>query len=106
MLRCIRGPEGGADWEQVPTRVVPSRAYENGIFIAYVNYCGVENGRGFCGLSCVVNPFGVDLARAGRTEDVISANLDLGLVAEAREKVPFLRDQRRVVSQLDGIART
>lgn len=97
---------GGADWRQVPTSVIPSRAYENGIFIAYANYCGVENGHGFCGLSCVVNPYGVDLARAGKTEDVISTNLDLGFVAEAREKVPFLRDQRRVVSQLDRIART
>lgn len=97
---------GGADWEQVPTSVIPSRAYENGIFIAYANYCGVENGHGFCGLSCVVDPYGVDLARAGKTEDVISAYLDLGFVAEAREKVPFLRDQRSVVSQLDMIART
>lgn len=97
---------GGADWEQVPTRVVPTRAYENGIFIAYANYCAVENGHGFCGLSCVVNPYGVDLARAGKTEDVISTNLDLGFVAEAPEKIPFLRDQRRVVSQLDRIRLT
>lgn len=97
---------GGAAWEQVPTCVIPSRAYENGIFIAYANYCGVDNGHGFCGLSCVVDPYGVALARAGRTEDVISACLDLGIVAEAREKVPLLRDQRSVVSQLDRIART
>ena len=97
---------GGADWEQVPKSVVPSRAYENGIFIAYANYCGIENGHGFCGLSCVVDPYGVDIARASKTEDVISAYPDLGLVAEAREKVPFLRDQRRVFSRLDRIART
>ena len=97
---------GGEEWEQVPTSVIPSRAYENGMFIAYANYCGVENGHGFCGLSCVVNAYGVDLARAGKTEGVISANLDLGFVAEAREKVPFLRDRRRVVSRLDRIART
>ena len=97
---------GGEEWEQVPTSVIPSRAYENGMFIAYANYCGVENGHGFCGLSCVVNPYGVDLARAGKTEGVISANLDLSFVAEAREKVPFLRDRRRVVSRLDRIART
>jgi predicted amidohydrolase len=97
---------GGADWEQVPTRVVPTRAYENGIFIAYANYCGVENGHGFCGLSCVVDPYGVDLARAGKTEGVISAYLDLGRVAEAREKIPFLRDQRSLVFQLDRVERT
>jgi len=97
---------GGAEWEQVPTSVIPSRAYENGFFIAYANYCGVENGHGFCGLSCVVDPSGADLARAGKTEGVISAELDLERVAEARGKVPFLRDQRSVVSQLDAIARS
>ena len=97
---------GGADWRQVPTSVIPSRAYENGIFIAYANYCGVENGHGFCGLSCIVDPYGADLARAGKSEDVISARLDLGLVVEARNKVPFLRDQRNIISRLDWIART
>jgi predicted amidohydrolase len=97
---------GGADWEQVPTSVIPSRAYENGVFIAYANYCGVENGHGFCGLSCIVDPYGADLARAGRTECVVSTNLDLGVVVQARGKIPFLRDQRRVVSRLAPITRT
>ena len=97
---------GGEEWEQVPTFVIPSRAYENGIFIVYANYCGVENGHGFCGLSCIVDPYGADLARAGRTEHVISACLDLGLVVEAREKIPFLRDQRNIISRLDRIAHT
>lgn len=91
---------GGKDWKQVPQCVVPARAYENGIFIAYANYCGVENGHGFCGLSCVVDPSGGDLARAGKSQDVISANVDLGLVARARAKVPFLKDQQGVVSML------
>jgi len=97
---------GGKDWEQVPIRVVPSRAYENGIFIAYANFCGEENDNGFCGLSCIVDPYGADLARAGKTEEIISAKVDLGLVAEARAKVPFLRDQKGVVSQLDKFAST
>ena len=97
---------GGAEWAQVPTSVIPSRAYENGIFIAYANYCGVENGHEFCGLSCVVDPYGAELALASKAEAVFSAYLDLALIAEAREKVPFLTDQRRVVSQLERIART
>ena len=86
---------GGKDWEQVPRFVVPSRAYENGIFIAYANYCGEENGHGFCGLSCIVDPSGTDLARAGKSHEVISATLDLGLIAEARAKIPFLRDSNQ-----------
>jgi predicted amidohydrolase len=91
---------GGKDWEQVPKFVVPARAYENGIFVAYANYCGAENGHAFCGLSCIVDPYGTDLARAGKAEEAISANLDLGLIAEARAKVPFLRDHQGIVSQL------
>ncbi|AXI49360.1 hydrolase (plasmid) [Sulfitobacter sp. SK012] len=88
---------GGKDWEQVPNFVVPSRSYENGVFMVYANYCGAENGHGFCGLSCIVDPFGTDLARAGKAEDVISADLDLGLIAKARSQVPFLRDFREAL---------
>ena len=91
---------GGKDWEQVPTFVVPSRAYENGLFMVYANYCGAENGHGFCGLSCIIDPSGADLARAGKAEEVVSADLDLSLVAAARAKVPFHRDQQRVASKL------
>jgi len=97
---------GGKDWEQVPTLVVPSRAYENGIFMAYANYCGVENSHGFCGLSCILDPYGADLARAGKAEEVISADVDLGLVSEARGKLPSLRDQKGVVSKLNSVAGT
>jgi predicted amidohydrolase len=92
---------GGKDWEQVPKFVIPSRAYENGIFIAYANYCGVENGHGFCGLSCIVDPYGVDLARAGKAAEMISAKIDLDIIADAREKVPFLSDHHAVVSKLN-----
>ena len=91
---------GGKDWEQVSKLVVPSRAYENGIFMVYANYCGTENGHGFCGLSCIIDPSGADLARARKAEGTVSAVLDLGLIAEARARVPFLKDQEGVVSKL------
>lgn len=94
---------GGQKWTQVPTCVVPSRAYENGIFIVYANYCGVENGHGYCGLSCIVNPSGIDLARAGGGQEVISANIDLDLIAEARANVTFLKDHQGVVSKLNWL---
>ncbi len=92
---------GGKDWEQVPKFVVPSRSYENGVFMVYANYCGAENGHGFCGLSCIVDPYGADLARAGKVEDIISANLDLDLIAEARSQLPLLRDLNGVLSKLN-----
>jgi predicted amidohydrolase len=92
---------GGKDWEQVPKFVIPSRAYENGVFMVYANYCGTENGHGFSGLSCIVDPYGADLARAGKAEAMISADLNLGLIAEARSQVPFLSDHKEVLSKLN-----
>jgi len=79
-------------WDQVPNLVVPSRAYENGVFMVYANIAGVENGHPFTGLSCIVDPYGRDLARAAKAEAVISAALDMSTVAEARKKLPYLRD--------------
>ena len=91
---------GGKDWEQVPKFIIPARAYENGVFMVYANYCGVENGHGFCGLSCIVDPSGSDLARAGKAEAVITADLKLDLISKARAQVPFLRHQKEVLSKL------
>jgi len=87
-------------WDQVPNLVVPSRAYENGVFMVYANFCGVENGHSFCGLSCIVDPYGIDLARAGRDEEAISAQVDLALVPDARARLPYLRDHQKIPSDL------
>jgi len=59
----------GADLILVPTAcmtsfapevTVRSRAFENKLFVAYVNRAGDENGSRFCGLSSVVTPNGYD----------------------------------------------
>lgn len=78
----------------VPRRLVPARAEENGIFIAYANYTGQEDAFAYCGLSCICDPFGTDLARAGETETLIHATLDPARIAEARRGVNYLRDRR------------
>jgi predicted amidohydrolase len=39
---------------------------------------------------------GVDLARAGSGEALISATLDFGQIAPARERLPYLQDYKRV----------
>ena len=44
--------------------LVPVRAYENHVFVAYANRCGREGGLEYVGLSCIVGPDGRDLARA------------------------------------------
>ena len=77
-----------------PERVVPARAEENGIFVAYANLVGEENGSPYCGASCIVGPDGSDLARAGQEREVIMAPIDRGAIARRRAELPYLADRR------------
>ena len=38
--------------------------FENGIFVAYANYCGKNNGIKFMGESKIINPKGLDVISA------------------------------------------
>jgi predicted amidohydrolase len=95
----------GADLVAVPTAlmdpfevvvrtIVPARAVENQVFLAYANRCGREGDLRYCGLSCVVGPDGTDLVRAGRGEELVFADLDLDRLRAARTLNPYLRDRR------------
>ena len=95
----------GADLITVPTalmedyccvaeHVAPARAYENGVFVAYVNRCGTEGDTVYCGSSCLVGPDGRDILRAAQSEELLVANIDRQAIAEAREPNPFLSDMR------------
>ncbi|MDM7255861.1 MAG: carbon-nitrogen hydrolase family protein [Paracoccus sp. (in: a-proteobacteria)] len=81
-------------YESVATRVVPTRAEENGLFVAYANYCGSEGAFDYCGLSCIVGPDGEDLARAGREPALIRATLDARAMARRRDALDYLRLRR------------
>ena len=78
----------------VPTTVVPTRAYENQVYLAYANYVGDEGGLRYDGLSCVVAPDGTDVARAGRDEQLLLADLDAERLAGSRSANPYLADRR------------
>ncbi|QFT60802.1 (R)-stereoselective amidase (plasmid) [Sulfitobacter sp. THAF37] len=83
-----------APYLSVPNRLVPARAEENGIFVAYANYIGREDGFDYCGLSCICDPSGADLARAGTGEGLIAASLDRARIAQVRQGVNYLADRR------------
>lgn len=51
--------------------LVPARAVENAVTVAYANFCGTEAGLSFGGGSVVVGPDGQILARAGTQEAVL-----------------------------------
>jgi 5-aminopentanamidase len=83
-----------APFEAVARTVVPARAIENQLLVAYANRCGREGDLHYCGLSCVVGPDGADLVRAGRGEELVFANLDLDRLRAARTAHSYLRDRR------------
>jgi predicted amidohydrolase len=80
-------------YDFVATHMVPTRAFENVVFIAYANRCAVENGLEYVGLSCVAGPDGRDLARAGRGEELVFADLDPGLREQWAPVNTYLKDR-------------
>jgi 5-aminopentanamidase len=79
-------------WRVVSDTVIPARAYENGIFVAYCNHAGAAGGNSFCGLSVVAGPDGVATARAGAHPCLLEATIDLGQIEDIRGQLHFLRD--------------
>jgi predicted amidohydrolase len=80
-------------WARVPIvarMVVPVRAYENGVFVAYANYCGANAGETYLGESVICAPDGRDLARAGKEPCLLAATFDRAEIARARAFLPFL----------------
>ena len=78
----------------IATRVVPTRAEENEIYVAYANRVGVEGAFEYCGLSCVSGPDGTDVARAGSSEEMIFADISKDKVARVRKSLSHLKDRR------------
>lgn len=79
-------------WPVVAQRLIPARAFENNVFLAYANHAGVEDGNRYLGESVIASPLGEDLARAGPKEAVITAHLDRADISRARSRLRFLSD--------------
>lgn len=62
------------DYPHVPQTLVPARACENGLTIAYANYVGDDHGLTFGGQSIIVGADGQALATAGSTETLLVAD--------------------------------
>jgi predicted amidohydrolase len=95
----------GADFIAVPTalmkpycriahHVVAARAYENEVYVAYVNRCGVEGRLEYCGLSCVIGPDGDEIIRAAADEALLFADIDPAVMDKVRNENPVLIDRR------------
>ena len=86
----------GDQWEWVAQTMIPSRAYENGVFLAYANSAGVENGMRFLGQSFIAAPDGLILARAGADAGLIYAEIEPERVAKAQSRLPYLKDALKI----------
>jgi predicted amidohydrolase len=77
-----------APYELVSTVLVRARALENGVTVAYANYCGTEGAQTYAGLSTVCGPDGAVLALAAAEGERL-------LFADAAgAAAPYLRDRR------------
>lgn len=92
----------GAQWGVVSDRVMPARAFENGIYLLYANHAGKEGDLTYLGASCIVGPDGKDLARATDIEAIITAEVDPSEVTTAQERLPFLRDVANLNRRLNN----
>ena len=69
-VQLILVPTANPDkFGHVCNTLVPARASENAITIAYANYCGSDNGLSFCGQSTIVGPDAQSLASASHDQE-------------------------------------
>ena len=80
----------GDGYEHLLTLRSRARAQDNQIFVVACN----QSGNGFCGHSLIADPRGEVLAEAGREPAVLTAELDLALIAVKRDHEPALRLRR------------
>jgi len=89
-------------WGVVAQKVIPTRAFENGVFVCYANQAGNEHGLDYLGASCIIGPDGTELQRAGSTSEFIRTTLTQAQVVAAQQRLPYLQDMRRLSETIIG----
>lgn len=88
---CFTRQTGEAHWHVLQR----ARAIETGSFVLSAAQGGRhEDGRETFGHSLIVDPWGRVLAEGGTEPGVVLARIDVGQVAEARGRIPTLRNAR------------
>ena len=81
-------------WQEVAEQVIPVRAYENRVYVAYTNLCGEERDLSYVGHSCMADPNGIVLASALSEPVLLTATLERKVLIEARASLPYLSQRR------------
>ncbi|HEV3170171.1 MAG TPA: carbon-nitrogen family hydrolase [Actinocrinis sp.] len=74
--------------------LLQARAIENQVYVLACVAVGTQAGLDMSGHSMVIDPWGAILVEGGEGEQIIHADIDLGLVDETRDRFPVLRDRR------------
>jgi agmatine deiminase len=82
------------DWQDAWTTVQRGHAIANGAAVAAVNRSGREGKMSFWGGSFVSTQFGTLIAKAGKGEEVVLAEVDTELGKEVREGWRFFHNRR------------
>lgn len=90
---ALNGP-----WELVATTLVPTRAFENQLYLGYANWSGGSGGARFPGLSTLVRPSGqarsLDPGGDPLAGELLTIDVDPAEVAAARARTSYLADRR------------
>ncbi|MEE6170305.1 MULTISPECIES: carbon-nitrogen hydrolase family protein [unclassified Mycolicibacterium] len=81
-------------FEFVADSVIRTRAWENQMYVAYVNHSGRERDTVYVGRSSVVAPDATVLSRIVAGEGIIYGDVETAVVREARKRNPYLSDLR------------
>jgi predicted amidohydrolase len=89
-------------------RVMPGRAVENAIFMAYCNMVGVHGSLVFAGGSVLYGSRGEEIARGkDLEEDIVEAEIDLSDIDVSRRFRPTVRDTRvEIMDEIGTVLRT
>jgi len=90
---------GPAKREYALKSLATTRALENTCYVGIANRTGTERESVFCGQSRIVAPDGSTVVSLGEEEAVAVAEIDLSLIAECREKYPYLKDRSEEVDR-------
>lgn len=74
--------------------LLTARAIENQMYIVACNRVGISESTEFFGHSLIIDPWGEIVAEAGEEETIVTAELDLNLVDQVRQRIPIFEDRR------------
>lgn len=81
-------------WEEYQRVYARARAMENSVYVAVANCLGDLGGTDFFGGSLIVDPFGNVLADAGRSEAVLTAEINLDRIDQATAGTDYFKKRR------------